>query len=105
MAASGTTSCTTVLTALSVAERSRSIRTSMKQEASTSMSTKLPPIDPGNIRVLVRVEGAGKTMFVDFATSELPRWLSELDDGAKALSRNPPIKGTDEGAVTARQIF
>jgi hypothetical protein len=69
------------------------------------MSTKLPPIDPGNIRALVRLEGLEQVMFVDFATSELPGWLSSLDEGAQALARRPLIHGTDEGSATARMIF
>jgi hypothetical protein len=71
----------------------------------TRITDKLPPLDPGNIRIIVWLDGMEKQIFTDLPMSHLPKWLDELNDGAKALSRNPLAPGTEDGASAAREIF
>src|SRR4051812_34859530 len=70
------------------------------------MTDKTPPITFGTIRVIIRLEGEPRHFYADLATSELPQWLdNSLDNAARLLSLPPLIKGTDQGATTARKIF
>jgi hypothetical protein len=65
-----------------------------------------PPVSPGSIRIIIHVPKTKTQIYVDLETSKLPYCLGDLiDGGAKTLSMPAPTKGTDEGAIIAREMF
>lgn len=72
------------------------------------MTDQTPPIDPGNIRVILHVPNMAQQIFADVAVSELPRWLGPLlDEGASALTppRPPLVRGSEESSRTVNELF
>ena len=56
------------------------------------------PLHPGCIRIIVQLgemEGGG-----DFLAADLPEWLHSID----AMTRNPMVRDTEEGATLAREM-
>ena len=66
------------------------------------MTTKAPPIDPGNIRVILHMEDQP---FADLHGAKLPEWFAKLDEFAGYIPTPPLVEGTGEGARSARTLF
>jgi hypothetical protein len=69
------------------------------------MTDTLPPIDPGNIRVILHLEDMKGQPFADLHVPKLREWFGNLDEAARLIPTPPLVEGTDEGARSARKIF
>jgi hypothetical protein len=67
--------------------------------------TEAPPIDPGNIRVLLHLEDMEGQPFADLHVAKLPEWFAKLDEFAGYIPTPPLVEGTDQGARSARTMF